>query len=168
MWVKWHYIQTMYIMGNSCDVIQGCAVGVRHIVAWGAWYIKIIHIAVSWYWPRKKLDLPKICVALQKTNKCKLLWIWIFCNTKCQFVTQFLSSFSQLKAAIESGTKYFNYSRYVLLCKKQKTKKYSGSEYFAISTLAPPQTPTPKHQYKKQGDCLAFARLVALLSHWRF
>ena len=31
-------------MGNSVDVIQGCAVGVRHIVAQGARYIKSIHI----------------------------------------------------------------------------------------------------------------------------
>jgi hypothetical protein len=32
------------IMGNSGDVIQGCAVGVQRIVAQGVRYIKSIHI----------------------------------------------------------------------------------------------------------------------------
>ena len=37
-------VQYLHIMGNNGDVIQGCAVGVRRIVARGARYIKSIHI----------------------------------------------------------------------------------------------------------------------------
>ncbi len=36
--------EIIYKRGNSGNVIQGCAVGVRRIVARGARYIKSIHI----------------------------------------------------------------------------------------------------------------------------